>query len=306
MLFGGSETSLFTKRELYLDFNKNKKRILHRFPKGIKSHSFHMYNGVDLNSLEYGMSDEEIKNLIESSFDFQSFSDGFFEKGKNKYGKTFWIEKTPGNAYLFKEFLETFEDGKVIHISRNPIDTIFSLIKRGFNLLQACGIYLLNTSAALRSENSQSYLHVSYDQLIQNPDKSLSNIFSILDLDFPREVLQPGNPYGLEDTKISSWKYDETSTITPQNSIIPDEMREKILVAIHSILVAPKGKELFDLTYLSIPEISSRLGYQVETSPSNPRLISHLRTMKRMDRIDRLRRWYISGLKYPLYIKAQV
>ena len=76
-IFAGSETSLFTKRELYYNYSMHKWRILKSFPLGLKSHTFHMYNGADLIHNEYGHSIESIKKLISLTFEFQEFADGY-------------------------------------------------------------------------------------------------------------------------------------------------------------------------------------------------------------------------------------
>jgi len=302
-IFAGNETSLFTKKELYEDFSGYKKNILKRFPQGLRSHSYHMYNGVDLISDEYGHSMLSLIELIKMSSDFQSFADGFFEKGMDGFGKSHWLEKTPGNAFLFKEFLKTFEHSKTIHLIRNPLDTIYSLIRRGFNLVESCGIYLLNTASALRAEDHDDYYQLKYEDLIKDPEIIVKRLLNFLNLPFEEEVLESGNPYGIAETKIESWNYDETASVQQNITEIPQGILSNIYQAMSLIRVSKKGSNLFNVVEHDFQSLLSSLDYKFPEVHVEANTLNMIKRQMREDRWKRMKRFYTTGFEYPLAIK---
>jgi hypothetical protein len=304
-IFAGSETALFTKKALYDDFQRHKSRILKRFPEGLRSHSYHMYNGVDLMEEEYGFTKKTLRSAIQKSQDFQTFTDLFFGVGISRYGKKHWLEKTPANAYLFREFLATFENSKVVHITRNPIDTIYSLIKRGFNLLEACGIYLLNTAAALRSQEEDHYYQIKYESILNDPEHSLTDLLCFLGLDYEPEVLVSGNPYGIKDTKITSWKYDETSEIRENTTEIPETIKENIQKAIGMVVVSREGKKLYDVVEMDFQSVLAKIGYDHNYLPPDDATLKLLKRLLREDRWNRMKKFYQTGFYYPVKIRIK-
>lgn len=302
-IFAGNETSLFTKKELYEDFLNYKKFILKRFPQGLRSHSYHMYNGVDLISEEYGHHASSINELIVSSSGFQSFADGFFEKGIERFGKSHWLEKTPGNAYLFKEFLNTFDQSKTIHLTRNPHDTIYSLLRRGFDLVESCGIYLLNSTAALRVKDHVDYYQLKYEDLITHPEATVESLLNFLNLSFEDEVLISGNPYGITETKIDSWSYDETARIQKNKTEIPEATFNNIHQAMSMIKVSKEGVDLYHIDELDFQSLLSSLEYEFSEGKVDLDMMYMIRRQMRNDQWKRMKKFYKSGFNYPLAIK---
>ncbi|NNF34828.1 MAG: sulfotransferase [Saprospiraceae bacterium] len=302
-VFAGNETSLFTKKKLYEDFTGHKKHILKRFPQGIRSHSYHMYNGVDLVSEEYGHTTSSLIELINKSSDFQSFADGFFENGIDRFGKTHWLEKTPGNAFLFKEFLNSFENSKTIHLTRNPLDTIYSLIRRGFNLVESCGIYLLNTASALRAKDYDDHYQLKYEDLITHPEATVKRLLNFLDLPFESKVLESGNPYGIIETKIDSWRYDETSSVHRNIQEIPESTLSNIMQAISVIKVSEQGSNLFNSIEHDFQTLLSSLDYEFHEVQIEIKTLNLIKRQMRLDRWKRMKKFYQTGFYYPLAIK---
>jgi hypothetical protein len=301
VLFSGSETSLFTKKELYRDFNANKNRIGKRFPRGLKSHSYHLYNGIDLLHAEYNHSQASIDELLKNSKDFQSFTDNYFSAALGKFKKQYWIEKTPGNAFLFQEFLKTFDESRVIHIVRNPVDSIASLLRRGNNILYACGIYLLNNAAALESECSSNYIRVSYEELVDKPEKCIGAVCEFLGVEFEEKMLEAGNIYGIMDTRIDGWENDEMDVILAKKKSVTPRLEEEIYSALAHINISSSGKKLFGIRRETAEEIIPALGYSLKPFIKN-NINKQLLAMMLKDRTERLIKMYPTGINYPLRI----
>ena len=64
-------------------------------------------------------------------------------------GKRFWAEKSPPNLYSMPLFLERYPEGKAIVMVRDGRDVVCSLLKRGFRLCEACGIWLFEAALSL-------------------------------------------------------------------------------------------------------------------------------------------------------------
>jgi len=140
-IFSGGETAFLSKRLVYDDWPKAKKRLQRRKTKGLRNFGFHIYNGTDMCFPEYLWKPDELDSAAVASMNLDEFCEVYFGKALELTGATTWIEKTPANAACFASFLNHFQDSKVIHMVRNPYDTIASLCNRGFSLHYAVGRY---------------------------------------------------------------------------------------------------------------------------------------------------------------------
>ncbi len=264
-IFSGSETSLFCKAELYDGFTQNKWRIAKRFPFGLKSGGFLTYNGTDLLHEEYGHTSLSLKNLIDEATSFPFFCDHFFANGMGIYNKEIWIEKTPCNAFFFDRFLNGFEDAGVIHMVRNPLDTMTSLLNRGFHPVYATGICLLNNLTAWKTRNDERYHSVKYEDLITDAQKTVHELCHFIGIEYEDTMLTPSNPLGIRETKIPSWRFDEMETVqsnNKRNQHINKRKTAMILACMHHLFPSGSMKMKFDLDHISLAELSKQFGYE--------------------------------------------
>ena len=210
-IFCGSETSLFAKEMLYLDWNKYKHRLLKKSYSGLVNAGWHHFIGVELGS-DYMINKKILSNLVDQSDTFFDFINGIYDPIFKATDKKIWAEKTPSNAFVVDHFLNTFLNGKVIHISRNPYDTIASLVNRGMSIYNAVAVYLLNTSKIINSNNNENVIVVKYEDLVAHPEKTLRLLLERIDLEFESNIL-------LEDEKVvgidhmEGWAYKESESI---------------------------------------------------------------------------------------------
>jgi len=302
-VYSGEETSFFAKKLIYDDWSRAKKKVTQRKLRGLRNHGFHIYNGTDFTESEYLRNNKEIQQLAYRSDSLLEFSDMLYDKAIKKRKAKFWLEKTPANAACFSLFLDRFEDGNTIHMVRNPFDTIASLWARGYDLYYAVGIYLLNTSSALSARRyDDRYTELKYEDVISNPEKSVSELCHFLGISFQSEMLQSQNE-DIEVSQLSSWKYDETANIGKQAhgrfGKLPTEQRQQIIEAVNLIKVSETGKSFYDVELTSIKEICEVLDYEFHESKSEHTL-PQLRKERRKDRALRIKRGYKTGFYYPL------
>ncbi len=122
-------------------------------------------------------------------------------------------EKTPCNSIHFLDAMALNPNLYGIHIYRNPYDTIASLINRGKSPMQALALYMYNTANGLRAKDSVNYIGLSYETLVNDPEKEVTRILDNLGLIFTEELLIPNNNSSAVVTKLESWKYDETEKV---------------------------------------------------------------------------------------------
>lgn len=293
------ETSLFCKRALFDDFNKNKWKISFKFPFGLKNYGHHLYRKTDLGLIS-GLAAHDIKDGITKYENFQEFADYIFGNCK----KEVWIEKTPGNSCNFDLFLDAFQDSFVIHTIRNPYDALTSMLLRGFSDAYAAGIYLLNTLCALKNSGHDRYIEIRYESLTNDPEKTIRELLDKIGIQYEGSELLPQNEK-IDFANISTWNKDETGHIEPNINRFenaPVLVRERVVDIIEGLKVSVKGASFYGVPDIGFRDLVEELGYAIKNqggSNSKNKIKSSLVT----DRLLRLRKMYFSHYyHYPLEI----
>ena len=285
-VFCGPETSLFCKPKLYDDWEKNKNSILKQGMGGLRSKSWHVFRGFELTKKESNVSIDLLTRMIEESKSFREFVTKYFGTHQET-DKDIWLEKTPGNAYCFRQFLKLFPEGKIIHIYRNPYDTIASLLNRGFSHYQATCIYLLNTSFALREKESVSYTQLSYESLVNQPVEEIKKICTHLGIPYEAKMLVANDmKYDDDPSKIQGWNYDETGQIS-EGSVgkfksLKQIDQEIIIYACKTIQIADYTIKTEQLRHNNVLSLSKELGYTFKEQ----RTPAHYKTLKKQKSMD--------------------
>jgi len=303
-IFCGSETSLFAKEELYLDWKKNKGKINRPSLFGLSNAGWHNLIGVELTE-EYGYNPKEFRELLKKNHkDFSDFISDFYKPILESNKKSVWAEKTPSNAFTLEFFLERFEKGKVIHIVRNPYDAISSLYSRGMTLYNAVAVYLLNTAKALELKGNERCITIKYEDLVDEPKKILEIICSKIGLAYEEQMLVPSMAEG-GVTHMSGWNYKETEPIR-QGSVgrfqLLDEETQSALLTRIAITST-------NLTFASrtIKGICRSLGYSIIDGSEEPSIIDVLEREKKEDIKRRhFSRAYFRKSNYPIIFSSEL
>jgi len=303
-IFSGGETAFFAKKMIYENWTKARKRILKRKFSGLRNHGWHIYNGTDLLQSEYLWKEKALEALLQNTNTLKDFTARFYAKALQKTGARIWLEKTPANAACFTFFLNSYEDGKVIHMVRNPFDTIASLMSRGYDLYYATGIYLLNTACGLTIETSPRSITVKYEDLIASPEAKTRELCTFLDITYAPHMLEPQGE-NISQSKLEGWNYDETQAIgkaaVGRFDRLDDEEQNAIMEAVNLIQISNTGKAYYNTDLSTVGDICQRLGY--DFYPLGKRsMYGALRRLRRFDRFRRITRGYPTGFYYPLEI----
>ena len=223
-------------------------------------------------------------------------------------GAQFWIEKTPANAACFSLFLDRFQNGKVIHMLRNPYDTIASLWSRGYDLHYAVGIYLMNTASGTSVRtNNKRYHEIKYEDVVQRPMETIAEVCAYLEIEYNSEMLTSKNE-NIEVSQLSGWNYDETSNIGTKAlgrfERLSEAKRIQLLEAVALMKISDKGKKYYNIEYSNIREICEALNYKFYEIESSDTYLDLKRELKK-DRFERLKRGYATGFHYPLVLSKK-
>ena len=298
-IFCGSETSLFAKTELFTDWEEYKVRLFRPSHFGLSNAGWHNFIGLEIDK-EYGWSRKEVRQLIKNHFEFPDFVASFYSPILKRNNKSIWAEKTPSNAFTLEVFLKTFEEGKIIHTARHPLDIIASLVNRGKSVYDATALCLLNMSKALLSESDPRYILIKYEDLVQQPAETLMTLSGFLDVEYEEGMLEPESiKSGI--TQMKGWKSDETQKAST-SSIgrfleLPLSTREQILKYV-KYLKGHVNKELDTISKLAV-----HLGYTLpdltQISPSVDDLELDIQNDLKARQFSR---FYFRKYNYPLSI----
>lgn len=261
-LYCGPESNLFIHPELYLSWEKHKNNINRKGPAlltGFKNLNFYVQPKLFLSG-DIGY----IDSLIDSSTRLKEFSASYFSQYAQTTDKNYWVEKTPANALCFglirKEFGE--EDIQLAAIVRNPLDSIYSMLRRGMSLYRAVSAYLLYNTHLL-SLDGVTFIH--YEDLVENPKMALDKFLRKLNLYYYENMEK--SPEVLRGISMEGWTYAENENIG-RNAVgkfyeAPSDMQNLILYAIERLRIHRGYRIKNDLKLDNIRDISDLLGYSI-------------------------------------------
>lgn len=105
-------------------------------------------------------------------------------------------EKTPTNIRYLPEIVALFPDARIVHILRDPRDSISSRIRYPFSspsvifntLLWKIEMMLAFDFRAAEAGNER-YMEVRYEDLVQDPERELRRVCRFIDVDYAEDML---------------------------------------------------------------------------------------------------------------------
>lgn len=267
MIFSGGELNFFNKEQFFLNWSKAKLKLLDETQsRRIKTNGWFPYPGQYLLHDDYLWKEDELEELIQKSDTFDVFSKKYFAKPLKANNKSLWLEKTPSNAYNFTNFLNLFTDGKVIQTTRNPLDTIASLVKRGMSPFFATGLWTYNNATALTAKNDSRYFLVQYESLVENPTVVIKDLFDFIGVPFEEETLSPRDVNGKTMEKIDSWSNKRTGSISNKSVgsfyKLPEGKQEEIIIALNRFQISRRHVIRNKLEYTNAHDLCEYFGYE--------------------------------------------
>lgn len=302
-LLAGPETFLFIHPKLYQVWREYRKYLVQRSKLGgLKSEGWFRINGADLLDPFYGWKAPGIAEIIETAVDFPAFADAFFSPSLRQKGASRWVEKSPSNAICLDIFPGHFPGGKVVHTTRNPYDTIASLVSRGHSPFYATAAYLVNTAFALKAAGSDRHHLLKYEKWVLEPEAELSSLFGFLGLAWDPEVLEPAS--GEKDVRMEGWLHNERGKLESGSvgrfGRLEEKDQEAILYLVNRLRIRKDYQERHGLQVSQIADLCGHLGYETQMPGRSAYAASVVSCLK--DRLTRLVRLYGTGWLYPVQL----
>lgn len=106
------------------------------------------------------------------------------------YGHSCVLEKTPKHVYSYGRVQKVLKKNKFIIMTRNPLDTIASLYKRFGDIEYCIDRWNYDNSKALELQNKKNVLLVKYEDLTEEPKKTLTATLSFLGYTYDNSILE--------------------------------------------------------------------------------------------------------------------
>lgn len=164
------------------------------------------------------------------------------------YGHSCILEKTPKHIYSYERVQKVLTKNKFIVMTRNPLDTIASLYKRFGDIEYCIDRWIYDNSKALELRNKKNVLFVKYEELTEEPEKTLKTTLRFLGYDYESSILETEDTIYNKTSQKRNMKVREEQV---SQSIKPNrDGWKKILSNEQSIYIMSR-----------VREISSKLGY---------------------------------------------
>jgi hypothetical protein len=156
---------------------------------------------------------------------FGGIVDAILQSWAESLNKSRWGEKTPKHLFYWREIHEYFPKAKFIHIVRDGRDVSISWIKARFgpktiySAAKQWDSYLKVIEGFRNSICSQTFYEIHYEDLLENPEKILSEICNFLGETFDSKMLE----FYKEQT---SYRTDETNLRNLSKPLLRDNKQK--------------------------------------------------------------------------------
>jgi hypothetical protein len=165
----------------------------------------------EAHSGDLGLSPATIRQAINAAQPtLGSVYDAVFSAFATSSGKERWGDKHPRYSMHVGSLLQLFPDAQIIHLVRDPRDSVESLLRMPW--YHRAADHAIWTWAAVVDEGDrlsrrlgpQRYLELGYEQLVEDPELSLRRTSAFLGEDFHPDMCHPelGTPTGLPSDRV--------------------------------------------------------------------------------------------------------
>ena len=264
------ETSLFARPQLITKWEQHKGRLQNwsKF-KPLRSHGWHRENGVVLLNDEWGLTHDELTGLIDSASTYETFIQIMEGSILTTANKSAWIEKTPANALTLPNLSMRLDRAYYITIVRHPLETIASMIHRGYDTLYSCGIFLLNSCFGL-SIKSERWRMIRFEDFLEDYRAVTAEI--IADVGLNPDLIDWDQ--STQKIKLNSWRFAEDQLPQPMKHSRFDgldiDTQQEVLGLIDCLRINPHFKIAgISAKYLDVRSIAKVTGYDIDHRKSS-------------------------------------
>ncbi len=187
-----------------------------------------------IGQIEHGSTSTEKNKFVAQ--EVQAIILNIMERYSHEKRKLLWCEKTPNNVYFLDEISNVFPDAKYICLYRHCVDVVYSLIQakpyknrpdmmpylyQNTGNMAGAGFdsWLEQTSiiSNFEREHKEMCFSVNYEELVNNPNNTLSALFQFIGVDWDelfleRAFIEP-HDQGEGDSNVAFEKKIHTNSI---------------------------------------------------------------------------------------------
>lgn len=260
----GPELSLYSKTILFDDYNYIKENLKKIKKHGVSNFPYNNERGILEKTHFLDLDEDKGWRWVKNSNNINELSKKIENHVLKLSKKDIWMEKTPRNIFNAKKFLEQIENGKFIHIVRDPRDVILSLQERGYDFIKACERWLASVAAIQNTRNHKNLLEISYENLVAKPEKTLKKVCNFLEVEFKMDYFETKEfitkKFKINDGK-KSWNLDPSKGFSTK-SVGKYKNKDMQIEKMGSIKLTKEYAELYGIKQYNIKELAEEYGYE--------------------------------------------
>jgi len=234
----------------------------------------------------FGLTDMQAENSIKQAAptNYAGAIDALFSETAQTNNKSRWGNKTPKYVHSIGLLVELFPKAKIIHLIRDPRDVAASIKRVGWThtIKEAATFWNKRVSDGLKGRkfDDNTYYELKYESLLEQPDKTLEDLYNWLDIDFSTEVIDQyqqdknrtsiekhkdlfdliGKP--IDKSRAYAWKKSMSKADIAEIEQVNKDLIQKLHYELSGFRV-PVGRKIYRWTFDFMISIGQKLGQQV-------------------------------------------
>lgn len=215
------------------------------------------------NIRQHGTDKDAALEIARHSSDYLDFCLRLMDDIRRRNGCDRWVEKTPANIFALSLLADRLPDAQFICITRSPVSSTLSLLRRGFSPNLAVARWYLSNLAVHALRGRANVRIVSYEQLTSHPAGVIEEVCGFI-----------GEPFheGLLNNASSKSKAPGSWTRRPDEPITRSELKpadiEQFSTRIAPVLSTMRATADFHASIgaaapLTPMQLCEELGYEV-------------------------------------------
>ncbi|HEY8155142.1 MAG TPA: sulfotransferase, partial [Myxococcota bacterium] len=132
----------------------------------------------------------------------RSYADTLYGRMLEPSGKRYFLDKTPANALVWRFLTKLYPNAKYVVLTRHPMAVASSVANSFFNgswheadAFNPIPNRYVPAMASLLRERPVDLIHVKYELLVSEPERTLTDLFAFLDLDNEPDAVNYGRHF---------------------------------------------------------------------------------------------------------------
>ncbi|MEX2308353.1 MAG: sulfotransferase [Pirellulales bacterium] len=269
-VYCGAEASLFNKSAILDDFELLKRKLDTWLRNGLPTDGFALYPKVLPHAERDLLTPDVLTRCLRDSANTRQFIDAIQRSCLTASGKKIFAEKTPSNAYCFRQLGDLYPQGLLVHPIRDGRDVVCSFMRRGFDVFFATSAWLYNVACALSCRERPNYFEYRYEDLAQRPEAVLQQICERISIPFDDRMLESANVEAkpeLGDSWRSNpvWRNNPATNINPKSiGQYKTEFNEADYAIFCAVRLSDVGARRAGAPNYSTVELLELLGYSTD------------------------------------------